>query len=285
MRNKFLRFCIRLAFVCACLYVLACALLYIFQRRMVFIPFPGPTTPSGAGLTGFTEQRIPTPDNLPGGIRYWYSAGQSGKPLLFYFHGNGGGLHAFTFALPHLQAQGYSVVAMEYRGYPGSAGTPTEKTIVADALLLTETLRGREPYRPVVLWGYSLGSGIATQIAATITGESALILEAPFTSVADRGAELWPIFPVRSMIRDPFRSIDHIARVGTPLYIMHGERDWIVPAAHSARLFAAAQSPKERHTYPQANHFTLVDHGAYDAAFAFIARTSGMGPATNATSP
>lgn len=261
----------RLLVLSCALYVLVGALLIIFQRNMVFVPFPGPTTPEGAGLTGFTEARISATDGLEGGIRYWYSKGRApDAPLLIYFHGNGGGLHAFTFALPHLQKQGYSVAAMEYRGYPGSNGRPSEEAIVADAIRLTASLREKHPNAPLVLWGYSLGSGVATQVAAASVGESALVLEAPFTSVADRASELWPLYPVRLFIRDPFLSIDHIAHIHTPLFIMHGEQDWIVPASHSARLFAAADEPKERRTYPSANHFTLVDHGAYNDAFAFI---------------
>ncbi len=270
MRLPIPRWCKRLLCAIIFVYLVVGILLIIFQRSFVFVPFDGPTNPEEAGLTGFAEARIASADNIPSGIRYWYSSSAPTAPLLMYFHGNGGGLHAFTFALPHLQKQGYTVAAMEYRGYPGSSGTSSEKAIVEDAIRLTNALRVKHPNAPLVLWGYSLGSGVATQVAANIEGESALVLEAPFTSVVDRGAELWPLYPVRYFARDTFLSIDHIGGVNTPLFIMHGNQDWIVPASHSARLFAAAKEPKERRTYPDANHFTLAEHGAYEDAFTFI---------------
>lgn len=250
-------------------YIALCAALFFMQRNMVFQPFAGPLTPAGAGLANYTVRTLPAESSHPP-IRYWYAKTAANAPLVLYFHGNGGGLHAFTDPLARLHAQGYNVAAMEYRGYPGAEGSPSEQGIITDALRLTGALRKQHPDSPLVLWGYSLGSGVATQVAATIEGETAVILEAPFTSVVDRASELYPFVPVRLLARDPFLSIGQIASIGSPLFIMHGDNDSVIPPGHGQRLFEAAHKPKELHTYPGASHFDLAAHGAYDAAYRFI---------------
>jgi len=120
-----------------------------------------------------------------------------------------------------------------------------------------------------VVWGFSLGSGVATALAADRT-IGKLVLEAPFTSITDVAAAAFPYLPVRLLIRDEFRSDRRIARVQAPLLVMHGEQDLTISIELSQRLFALANQPKQFVSFPEGGHNDLGDHGAIETARHFI---------------
>src|SRR6202011_4801805 len=126
----------------------------------------------------------------------------------------------------------------------------------------------------IVVWGFSLGTGVAVALAAE-RPVGKLILEAPYTSIADVAASAFPIFPVRLVIRDPFHSDQRIARVKAPLLVLHGERDPTIPVAFGERLFALAHEPKQFVRFPDGGHNDLDAYGAIDAARQFINVTKG----------
>ncbi|HEV7254405.1 MAG TPA: alpha/beta fold hydrolase [Mesorhizobium sp.] len=263
-----------LALLAAGLYLLVAMGMFAFQRQFLFVPMEGPIEPAEAGLFGYELAHFQSADRLD--IPYWRHRPADGSaPLILFFHGNGGGLHVFAPSLRRLAEQGFAVGAMAYRGYPGAPGAPSEEALVADAKLFAQAMTAAEPERPLVLWGYSLGSGIATQLAEALDGERVVVLEAPFTSARDRAGELYPFLPVGWLMRDPFDSLSRIGSIGSALFVMHGEADGVIPSAHSERLFAAAKEPKLRVSHPQADHFNLEAFGAYDAAFEFIAEHAG----------
>ena len=237
----------------------------LLEPRFVYQPFDGPTEPKEAGLPQYEKHEFTTNDGLS--IPYWEH--KTNQPLILYYHGNGGGLHAFQTQLIELSKRGFHVMAMEYRGYPGAPGKPSEAAITSDALAFFDHARKTYPHKKITLWGYSLGSGFATQVAAKREA-AALVLEAPFTALNDRGAEIYPIFPVHLMMRNTLRSIDVIHDIGEPLFIMHGGQDLIIPDHHGKVLYEAASEPKTFKFYPQADHFTLPDFGAYDDAEKFV---------------
>ena len=249
------------------LYIFAALILTISQRHILYQPHDGPAEPRDAGLSNFTRHTLPATDGTA--ITYWESATPADAPLLFYFHGNGGGLYVFTDALAHFSQQGFHVVAMEYPGYPGAQGHPSQTAIIADGITLIDHFKTRQPNTPAILWGYSLGTGVATQLAAQ-RHPAVLVLEAPFTAVVDRAQELYPFLPVSLLIDDPYRSRDVIAQAGAPVFIMHGTADRIIPVAHGKALFALAHEPKILKIYPEATHLNLRDYGADDDAIAFI---------------
>jgi fermentation-respiration switch protein FrsA (DUF1100 family) len=264
----------RIALLGLLIYVLLFLAVVLGQRSMTFQPHDGSTDPQTAGLPGFTAKHFAASDGLQ--IPYWWHAGtDKSAPILIYLHGNGGGLHAFTGPLARLAQRPVSIAAMEYRGYPGAPGSPSEPALVADAITLVETLHAQYPKRPLILWGYSLGSGVATQAVHQLQGRipiTRLVLEAPFTSIANLGQELMPFFPIRHLLRDPFDSIGVIATIGTPVTILHGTADPIVPHAHAERLFAAAAEPKTFLTFEGGTHFNLLDRIDPAAFTALLAR-------------
>lgn len=241
-------------------YVVLFGWLALMQRSMLYQPFDGPTDPAHAGLNHYRAENFRSTDGAT--IPYWlHESTRKNAPLVLYFHGNGGGLHAFTAPLALLADMGVSVAAMEYRGYPGAPPHPSEAALVADAAALARLLHTRMPSRPLIIWGYSLGSGVAVQTAYRLQGNipiAKVVLEAPFTSVANRAQELFPLFPVRLVLRDQYNSVDTIAKLPFPITILHGTADTIIPYPHGQALYAAANHPKQMITLEGGDHFDLL---------------------------
>lgn len=256
----------RVAYGIVAFYCTALLGLVVMEPKLVYQPFDGPTEPAAAGAPSFVKKQLES-IGLPT-ITYWENRGQNPRFTLLYFHGNGGGLHAHAPALATLDTLGLHVVAMEYAGYPGTEGKPSEATLTAQSRTLYDMVAARKE-GPLVIWGYSLGSGVATQLAAART-PAALVLEAPFTAVVDRAAELFPLMPVRRLMKNTYLSRDFIGTVQAPLLIMHGDADIIIPIHHGRALYALANKPKAFHEYVNCGHLDLYESPAYREALSFI---------------
>jgi uncharacterized protein len=251
---------ISIAALAAALYAISGLALYVFQRRLLYFPDPTHYTPQQAGLAGLEEISLATPDGER--LVAWYKPAPEPAATLLYFHGNGGGMYLRRQRIEALAGAGYGVCILGYRGYSGSTGSPTEKALVADGLIAYDYLKaqGATPNR-IVLYGESLGTGIATQVASQ-RQTAAVILEAPFASVAAEAKARFGIFPTDWFLLDRFDSMAHIGRIATPLLILHGSQDAVIPARSSRALFDAANEPKEYVEFPHGGHNDLFDFGA-----------------------
>ena len=171
-----------IAALAAALYAVIGLALYVFQRRLLYFPDPTHYTPQQAGLAGVEEIGLATADGER--LVAWYKPAPASAPTLLYFHGNGGGLYLRRKRIEALAGAGYGVFILGYRGYSGSTGRPTEKALVADGLLAYDYLKaqGVAPSR-IVLYGESLGTGIATQVASQRQTAALLILHGSQDSV------------------------------------------------------------------------------------------------------
>lgn len=246
-------------------YATMCLLMVLGESTLLYQPYPGPETPEAAKLPAYQRLYFTSVDGLR--IPYWEH--KDSGPIVIYLHGNGGGLHAFHGPLDFLDDTGLHIVAMEYRGFAGAPGKPSQHAIATDARALFDAMKKRYPDKPIVIWGYSLGSGVATELAAQ-RPPAVLVLEAPFTAAVDLASEFYPIFPVRRLMRNQYRSRDVMENIKAPVFIMHGTNDGIVPFRHGEALFALAHEPKRFMRYEGANHMTLRDAGAYDDAVRYI---------------
>ncbi len=242
--------------------------LYTMQRRMLF---PGnPTTPDrfAADLGHMEEFRVDTEDGLT--LLSWYSPASDGRPTIVYFHGNGGNIGGRGYKANPLIDRGYGLLLVGYRGYGGNPGSPSEEGLYADA---RAALRGLETagVRPssVVLYGESLGSGVATKMATEFS-VAGVVLEALYTSVVDVAAGQYWYVPVRTLMKDRFDSLDRIGDINSPVLILHGDADRIIPFEHGVELFQAATEPKVFKRFEDGNHLDLFDRGAVDDIAAFI---------------
>jgi fermentation-respiration switch protein FrsA (DUF1100 family) len=236
-------------------YVLALVGLAVFQRKLLYFPDKRLADPAQAGLSGLEELRLSTPDGQT--LVAWHVAAKEGRPLILYFHGNGG---ALVDRLPRFRlfaASGYGLLAVSFRGYGGSTGEPTQEGLLSDgeAAYKEAQRRGYGPDR-IVMIGESLGTGVATALAATHDA-AALVLDSPYLSAIDVAASHYPIFPVRYVMLDPFRSDLSIDKVKIPVLMVHGEGDQVVPISSGRALFERANQPKAFVGVPGGGHLVL----------------------------
>jgi fermentation-respiration switch protein FrsA (DUF1100 family) len=247
--------------VIAVLYVIAVGSLYVFQRRLIYVPDTEREAPADAGLRGVREVVLQTPDGAR--LIAWYAAAGPGKPTFLYFHGNAGSLSDRAERIRRFAGAGYGVFMPSYRGYSGSSGSPSEAALHADARLAYEYLRGLGvAERAIVLYGESLGSGVAVRLAAE-RPVGAVILDAPYTSLPDVGKMFYPIMPVQTFMVDRFDSKKHIAAVRAPILILHGTQDTVVPLVLGKALFEVAPEPKEMAVLQGAGHSDIYAFGAF----------------------
>jgi fermentation-respiration switch protein FrsA (DUF1100 family) len=257
-----------LVVVAALGYLGGLAVLFLAQRSFIFpIPQAARTSPSAAGFPEAEEHLLTTADGEK--VIVWHVPAKPGHPVVLYFHGNGDFLAGFFGRFRELIADGTGIVALSYRGYAGSSGRPSEQGLLQDAAAAYAFTAPRYGADRIVAWGFSLGSGVAVALAAE-QPVAKLILEAPYTSIADVAASAFPIFPIRLVMRDPFHSDRCIARVTAPLLIMHGARDPTIPIGLGKRLFALAHEPKQFVRFPEGGHNDLDEYGATETARHFI---------------
>ena len=252
-------------------YVLFTGVIGCSQRRLMYHPDNDPPILSDAGVPDMAAVTLKTSDGLD--LLAWHRAAtRDGAPTVIYFHGNAGHIgHRGHKVRPYLDA-GYGVLLVSWRGYGGNPGSPTEKGFYQDARAALDFLEaaGVAPAR-MVLYGESIGGGPAVQIA-TERAIGALVLEAPFTSAADVAQRHYWYLPARYMVLDRFESKSKIGGIDAPLFIVHGERDRIVPVDMGRELLAAANEPKDARFFPGAGHNDLYDYGAAQAVLEFLKR-------------
>lgn len=250
------------ALAAAVLWLLVTLAVWAAQERLIFLPDARPLAATRARLDPagrFAVERVVTADGLA--LAFVAAAPAApGNPVIVVFHGNAGNAADRIPFLGALAAGGgYGLVVAGYRGYGGNPGAPSEAGFIADARAHLDWTAARWPDSPVVLLGESIGSGVATRVAEE-RGEAiaALILDAPYTSVADLAAAQFPWLPVRVLLRHPFDSLSRLAAVRAPILVLHGEADTIIPAAHGRRIVAAVEGGRARGVFlPGAGHPTL----------------------------
>ena len=237
------------------------ALMYLAQRSLMYFPDRARTPPAAAGFAQAQEIVLDTADGER--VIAWHVPPRDGKPVVLYFHGNGGALNLRVDRFRKIVAQGFGLLALSYRGYGGSSGKPTEDGLIADARAAYAF--AAERCARIAVWGESLGTGVAVALAAEKPVER-VILDAPFTSTADVAADLYWFLPVRLLMKDQFRSDQRIKRVSAPVLILHGEADTIIPVVYGERLLAMIPGKKQMVRFPGGYHVDLDRLGAADAA-------------------
>ncbi len=265
----------RLVLFLAGSYLLFCAALYGFQRKFLYIPPPIYLTPAGVGLDGAQEIRgADHTDDMQGSdiLGWWMppqntqrddnirdeaSHNESAKPVVMFFHGNGSAVFSNHDIYRALHGQGYGVFAAAYPGYPGRTGHPSQEKLTAAARAGYDfvTAQGVDPSK-IVFYGTSLGSGVAAQLSAE-RRPALIIMEAPFTSVADMAQMQFPFLPAGPLTKDKFDSRKALSGSGIPMIWLHGTQDRVIPLTVGQTLYDTYDGPKTAHIIEGGQHNNL----------------------------
>ncbi len=249
-------------------YVGLALLLYFLQRKMVFSPDPTYVAPELVDVQGLVEVELRSAKGHK--LVNWYVPAQPGQPTLLFFHGNGGNVANREDKFRQLTARGLGVFMLGYRGFGGSEGQPSEAAFVEDARVAYDHLIGAGiGPETIVIYGESIGTSVAVQLAATVKN-AGVILEAPMYSVLSIAEDRYPFFFVGMFLRDKFETNKHINNNHSPLLILHGDEDGIIPLASGQRLFAAANEPKRFHVVNGGAHNNLYEFPIVEEIVQFL---------------
>lgn len=246
-------------------YALLCVFYYLMQERFIFVRFRTPKDHRYRFPGELEEVHLTTEDGAE--LHALHFKAQEPRGVVLYFHGNTGSLRRWGKRAPRFTRAGYDVLMPDYRGYGKSRGRLSEEALMDDAQRWYQRLLQRWPQDHVVIYGRSLGSGMAVPLAAA-NRPRALVLESPFSTLADAAAHYLPVLPYRWLLRYPFRNDRAIQRVKCPIMILHGRRDNVVPYTSALKLYAAIppEVPREMVTFNRGHHSDLHRFPRFHAA-------------------
>lgn len=253
-------------------YLLLIGVVALTQRSMIYHPGTARLRPDEAGV----PEMIPVPVRATDGgiVTGWYApARRPDRPVVVLFHGNSGTLADRAHKARVFLDAGFGVYLAGYRGFAGNAGQPSEAGLYADSEAALGWLAGQGvAAHRLALYGESLGSGIAMEMALRHP-VGVVVLECPFTSVADL-APAYILPPLAQLLtRDRFDNLVKAPSLRAPLLVLHGGRDSLVPAFMGHAVLNAAGEPKEGLFIAEAGHNDLWDHGAGRRVVDFISRS------------
>lgn len=256
-------------------YIAVLGLLYAYQRDLMYPRNPARVEIAGANLPGVEETVLTTSDGER--LIAWVVPPREGKPVLLFFHGNAGnfgrGIRQARFRA--LTEDGTGLFAVNYRGYGGSSGTPTEDGLLLDARAAYGAAVARFGAQRLIGYGESLGTGVVLKLAAE-QPLPAVILEAPYMSTAAVAQLVYPYVPIALLMKDQLRSDLVIGKLQAPLLVLHGERDSVIPFSQGQALYALANPPKRFIRFPEGNHENLPAHGSLPEIRRFLADVSAV---------
>ncbi len=250
--------------------------LMVMRNQLIYV-FSGTDAPP-ADMPRTRVVELPEFRDAPA-LRVWVTDPEPGQPVVLYFMGNTGSLSVHETRLREMADAGFGIAAMAYRGAGGQPGQPGQLALNTDALRVYAALDGLMG-RPIgprdrVIYGYSLGTGIAARLAAE-QEELALILEAPFTRLCDVAQSSYSFIPGCAMFKgEEYETVGLIDKVGAPLLVLHGDEDDVVPLALGEAVFEAASQPKFMKVYPGGTHENLPRFGGQAEAISFVKTLRG----------
>ncbi len=242
--------------------------LYFFQRNLLY--HPTENNYFGDKLTVKIEKvNIKTDDNID--LIAWYHKKDNTKfKTILYLHGNAGSLENRIHKINHFNDMNINFLLLSWRGFNGNAGKPTEKGLYEDARsavnwLINDGINEEN----IIIYGESLGTGVATEIAQN-RKFAGIILESPFTSMIAAGKSKYPIFPIKLLLKDKYESDKKIQNIISPILVMHGEADKIVPFWMGEKIFQLANEPKYSYFSKYDDHMMDFNNDLINSIKSFI---------------
>ncbi len=250
------------------IYLSITTILYFSQRNLLY--HPSENNYSDDQLTVTIEKvKITTEDNLE--LLAWYHEKDiiNSKTIL-YLHGNAGSLENRIHKINNFENININFLLLAWRGFSGNKGQPNEQGLYKDAKAAIKWLNKKGVKdQNIIIYGESLGTGIATEIAQN-KNFAGIILEAPFTSMVDMGQKIYPIFPVKFLLKDKYESKNKIKNIKSPILVLHGRKDKIVPFYMGEKIFEMANSPKFKYFTDLDDHMMNFDEKLVNEIDLFI---------------
>jgi len=246
-----------------------------FEQSMVYPLDPTEVSPANAGVPQMQAVRFASGKET---LVLWVTKPKAGKPVILYFHGNAGNLANRAPRFDAFEKRGFGVVAMAYRGSSGSTGKPKQKAILKDAINVYLALPDLVGTAPVILYGESLGTGVAVLLADSPelanTPPAAMVLEAPYTSIPDVTRRLYPkLKPILFLMKNRWPSIRHIGNLDIPLLVLHGTDDPLIPIIMGRKMFNTSPTSDKTFIAVQgAGHNNVWQPDAITALWQFLNR-------------
>ena len=215
---------------------------YIFQRNLLY--HPTENNYSGDKILVDVEKiKVTTQDNIQL-VAWYHKKNLNNYKTILFLHGNAGSLENRIHKINHFKDMNINFLIIAWRGFSGNEGKPTEEGLYEDARSAVRWLKSNGvEENDIIIYGESLGTGIATEIAQN-KNFAGVILESPFTSMIDAGKDKYPYLPVRLLLKDKYESDKKIKNIKSPVLIMHGKVDNIVPFHMGKKMYELANKPK-----------------------------------------
>ena len=250
------------------LYLIVTLSIYIFQRKLLYHPNINSYLKGDGLIHSFENINIRTEDNI--NLKGWLHLKDPKKKTILFFHGNAGTLDNRIYKLNFLGNLDVNFLIIAWRGYSGSTGKPSEFGLYQDAksALNWLNLKGITDEK-IILYGESLGTSIAIEVGQN-RDFAGIILEAPFTSMIDIGKKHYPLFPVKLLLKDKYVSKDKIKNIKSPVLVMHGKEDKIVPFYMGKKIYDLANEPKFKYFTNHDDHMMNFDEKLINEIDLFI---------------
>ena len=250
------------------IYVLLLAFIFFYQRKLLYHPTENNYLTNEKLIPKIEKVRILTTDNHD--LLGWFYNKESSKKIILFFHGNAGQLENRIYKLNHFKNLGMNFLIISWRGFNKSTGNPTESGLYEDAKSAVRWLKSKGvKENDIILYGESLGTAIAIEIGKN-KNFSGIVLESPFTSMIEAGKKYYPYLPVKLLLKDKYESIEKIANIHSPILVMHGMQDNIVPFDMGKKIYDAANSPKSYYFSEYDNHMMDYNKSLLEALKSFI---------------
>ena len=249
-------------------YILMLIFLYFYQRNLMY--HPNENNYSDDQITvNIKKVKINTSDNIE--LLGWYHEKDLKKnKTVVFFHGNAGSLENRIHKLNHFRDMSVNFLIIAWRGFSGNEGKPSESGLYEDGESAIKWLvkKGVDE-KNIVIYGESLGTGVATHLSQN-KEFAGVILETPFTSMIDAAKKFYPYIPVGLLLKDKFENKNKIKNIKSPILIMHGEKDQIVPFEMGKKMFEIANEPKYSYFTKYDNHMMEYDESLVKALNSFL---------------